>query len=149
MTLFDYTMRAFVPSLGFGTKWLKEQLDAAAVKVHLTDGCVEELANDAEGAAWRASSSANGEPMTYLERLRSELAARAEFVRRWTASDDKFDMTEESNQALVRIARKYALPRPWKVSEPVASEWRRPPLAWRWPTGGVASPVMPQAMPQT
>jgi hypothetical protein len=79
-----------------------------------------------------------------LTRFREEVAARAAFVRRWTASDDKFDMTEESNQALVRIARKYALPRPWKLSDPVASDWRRPPLAWRQPTGGAGIQAMPQ-----
>jgi len=144
MTLLDYTMRCFVPSLGFGPRWLKEQLDAAGVKVHLSDGCVEELANDAETAAWRAVSSSRGEAATYLERFREELAARAAFVRCWTASDDKFDMAEESHQALVRIARKYALPRPWKLTDPVASDWRRPPLAWRWPTSGVGAAAMPQ-----
>jgi hypothetical protein len=137
-------MRCFVPSLGIGPRWLKEQLDAAGVKVRLTDGCVEELANDAEMSAWRAVTSNRGEAATYLHRFREEIAARAAFVRRWTASDDKFDMTEESNQALVRIARKYALPRPWKLSDPVASDWRRPPLAWRWPTGGVDAQAMPQ-----
>ena len=144
MTLLDYTMRCFVPSLGIGPRWLKEQLDAAGVKVHLSEGCVEELANDAEIAAWRAVTSRRGEAATYLNRFREEVAARAAFVRQWTASDDKFDMTEESNQALVRIARKYALPRPWKLSDPVASDWRRPPLAWRWPTGGVGAQAMPQ-----
>jgi len=145
MTLLDYTMRCFVPSLGIGVRWLKEQLDNAGVRVHLSEGCVEELANDAEAAAWRAASSGRGAPTTYLTRFREEIAARAAFVRRWTASDDKFDMTEESNQALVRIARKYALPRPWKLTDPVASDWRRPPLAWRWPRGSVD----PSAMPQT
>jgi hypothetical protein len=144
MTLLDYTMRCFVPSLGIGPRWLKEQLDAAGVKVHLSEGCVEELANDAEMTAWRAVSTGRGESATYLNRFREELAARAAFVRQWTESDDKFDMAEESNQALVRIARKYALPRPWKLSEPVASDYRRPPLAWRWPTGGVGAQVMPQ-----
>jgi hypothetical protein len=144
MTLLDYTMRCFVPSLGIGPRWLKEQLEAAGVKVRLSEGCVEELANDAEHAAWGAVTTARGGATTYLYRFREELAARAAFIRRWTASDDKFDMTEESNQRLVRIARKYALPRPWKLSDPVASEWRRPPLAWRWPAGGVASEAMPQ-----
>ena len=144
MTLLDYTMRCFVPNLGMGPRWLKEQLDAAGVKVPLSEGCVEELANDAEAAAWRAVTSGRGKAATYLNRFREEIEARAAFVRQWTASDDKFDMTEESSQALVRIARKYALPRPWKLSDPVASDWRRPPLAWRWPTGGVGAQAMPQ-----
>lgn len=139
MKLLDYTVRMFVPNFGIGPRWLKDQLDAAGVKVPLSEGCVEELANDAEIAAWRLTTSAHGASMTYLRCLRSELARRAAFIRRWTASDEKFDMTEEMNAALVRIARKYALPRPWKLSEPVASEWRRPPLAWRWPTGGVTA----------
>jgi hypothetical protein len=144
MKLLDYTVRMFVPNLGIGARWLKEQLDAAGVKVRLSDGCVEELANDAEMAAWRLVTSPHSEPTTYLNSLRAQIARRAAFIRHWTDSDDKFDMTEETNQALVRIARKYALPRPWKLSDPVACEWRRPPLAWRWPTAGVTASAMPQ-----
>jgi hypothetical protein len=140
MKLLDYTVRMVVPNLGISTRWLKEQLDAAGVNVRLSDGCIEELANDAEIAAWRGATSARGEAVTYLSCLRAELTRRAAFIRRWTGSDDKFDMTEETNTTLVRIARKYALPRPWKLSEPVACEWRRPALTWRWPTGGVATP---------
>lgn len=144
MKLLDYTVRMLVPNLGIGARWLKEQLDTAGVKVRLSDGCVEELANDAEMAAWRLVSNPHREPTTYLNLLREQIAQRAAFIRRWTDSDDKFDLTEETVQALVRIARKYALPRPWKLSDPVASEWRRPPLAWRWPTAGVTTSAMPQ-----
>lgn len=144
MKLLDYTMRGLVPTLGIGARWMKEQLDAAGVKVRLSEGCVEELANDAEISAWRRAMAPTGGSSTYLACLRTELADRAAFIRRWTDSDDKFDMKEEMNQALVRIARKYALPRPWKLSDPVASEWRRPPLAWRWPTSDVSASAMPQ-----
>jgi hypothetical protein len=52
---------------------------------------------------------------------------------------------EETLQALVRIARKYALPRRWKLSEPVVVEYRRTrPSDWHW-TDDLDSDAVPQA----
>jgi hypothetical protein len=144
MKLIDYTLRLTVPGLGIDIRWLKELLEARQIKIRLTDSCVEELAEDAEIAAWRITRGSKSHSMTYLECLRDQLVMRADFVQTWTGSDDKIDEHEETNVRLVRIARKYALPRPWKLTEPVASEWHRPKLVWRWPAHAVSAQPMPQ-----
>jgi hypothetical protein len=70
-----------------------------------------------------------------LSELRQQLRAQATFVQRWTGTDDKIPADDANAQAFVRIARKYALPRPWKLSDPVAVESRRVrPQNWKWAT---------------
>jgi hypothetical protein len=78
--------------------------------------------------------------------LRRELAVRASFIQRWTGSDEKLSPQEaESLQSLVRIARKYALPRRWKLSEPVVTEYRRMvPSYLQW-TNDIESDAVPQS----
>jgi len=56
------------------------------------------------------------------------------WVRRWTATDEKVPADDPVAQAFVRIARKYALPRPWKLSDPVAVEVARLRPSWAWAT---------------
>jgi hypothetical protein len=145
MKLIDYTLRLTVPGLGIDIRWLKDLLEARRVKIRLTDSCVEELAEDAEIAAWRIIRGSKSQSLTYLECLREQLAIRADFVQTWTDSDDKINEHEETYGRLVRIARKYALPRPWKLTEPVASEWQRPKLTWRWPAHAMGAQPMAQA----
>jgi hypothetical protein len=78
MKLIDYTLRLTVPGLGIDIRWLKDLLEARRVKIRLTDSCVEELAEDAEIAAWRIIRGSKSQSLTYLECLREQLAlARA------------------------------------------------------------------------
>jgi hypothetical protein len=134
MKLLDSGIRVFTLAQGTGVRWLKEELSSLNVKTPLSEGCLEELVRDADSAAWQAVGAVNGATSSYLTELRQELRAQATLVQRWTGTDEK--MTDDtSSQAFVRIARKYALPRPWKLSDPVAVESRRlRPLNWKWAT---------------
>jgi hypothetical protein len=127
----DSIVRFGVLAQGAGLRWLRQELDAVHVSIPLTDGCLAELVRDADEAARRPGGS-NGQ--SYLERFRRELATRASFIERWTGSDEKLSQQHaESLQSLVRIARRYALPRRWKLSEPVVIEYRRKrPSYWQW-----------------
>ena len=133
MKLLDSTLRHLVP----GRRRLKEELHAAGVKVLVSAGCMEELVKDADAAAWRMTRTTNA---PYLTCLREQIALRARFVRTWTSTDEPIDAHDPALESLVRIARAYALPRPWKLSEPVVMEYRRPPnLQWQWASTGVAA----------
>ena len=140
---FDSIVRLIVLALGLGLRWLREELHAAEVNIRLTDGCLAELLREADGAVVRSSTNTE---RSYVERLRAELAARADFIQLWTGSDEKLSARdEESLQALVRIARKYALPRRWKLSEPVVVEYRRTrPSYLQW-TNDIESEAIAQS----
>ena len=133
MKLLETGIRVFTHAQGTAVRWLKEELAALNVKTPLSDGCLEEFARDADSAAWNVlAGSENG---SYLTELRQQVQEQARFVKLWTGTDDKIPADDQSAQAFVRIARKYALPRPWKLSEPVAVETRRVrPLNWKWAT---------------
>ena len=139
----DSIVRVFVLVLGIGLRWLRKELDARGVHIRLTDSCLTELVHDADKAVARSGTNTE---QTYVERLRKELAARAGFVQRWTGSDEKLSAKDaESLQSLVRIAHKYALPRRWKLSEPVVVEYRRMvPSYLQW-TNDLDSEGVPQA----
>jgi hypothetical protein len=139
----DTIVRLVVLALGTGIRWLREELNAVHVSIPLTDGCLSELVRDADDAVIRAGTN---KEQSYVERLRKELALRADFIQRWTGSDDKIALhDEETLQSLVRIARKYALPRRWKLSEPVVVEYRRTrPSDWQW-TADLDSDAVPQS----
>lgn len=123
MSWLESLRRSVVRALGSDMRWLRQELRARGIKVHLTDACLRELAEDADAAAKRScSTGAAG----YVSELRGQLAARAEFIRTWTMSDDDIDLQGLSRDHLVKVARKYALPRPWRLSEPVAHECARP-----------------------
>jgi hypothetical protein len=132
MKLVDSTIRYAIPVLGVAVRWLKEDLRERGVTVHLTEPCLRELVADAEAAAELkfAGQRADERAVSYVDRLRAELADRAEFVRAWTqagaASDDAIDTHARFAEPLVRIARKFALPRAWRLSEPVAAPSRHP-----------------------
>ena len=138
----DSIVRLVLLAQGTGLRWIREELDAAHVSIPLTDGCLSELVRDADEAVRRSGSD---NERSYVEQLRKELVVRASFIQRWTGSDENMTLQdEESLQALVRIARKYALPRRWKLSEPVVVEYRRTrPSYWQWTddidTGAVPS----------
>lgn len=139
MRLLDTGIRAFTHAQGTGVRWLKEELASLNVKTPLSEGSLEELAGAADSAAWAALDASEG--TSYLVELRQQLRSQATLVLRWTGTDEK--MSEEPRfQSFVRIARKYALPRPWKLSEPVAVESRRlRPPNWKWATAIEAQSV--------
>lgn len=133
MKLLETGIRVFTHAQGAGVRWLKEELAALNVKTPLSEGCLEEFAREADAAAWNALVGV--ENSSYLTELRHQLRQQATFVQRWTVTDDKIATDDVSAQAFVRIARKYALPRPWKLSDPVAVESRRlRPSNWKWAT---------------
>jgi hypothetical protein len=140
---FDSIVRWVLLTLGTGLRWLREELDAVHVSIPLTDSCLNEFVRDADEAARHAGTNKG---QSYVERLRQELALRAGFVQRWTGSDENLSLREEESlQALVRIARKYALPRRWKLSEPVVVEYRRMrPSYLQW-TDDIDTGAVPQA----
>jgi hypothetical protein len=115
MKLLDSAIDFFVPKLTSATRMLKEQLSAEGVSVRVSAGCLAEFARIASAAAARTRQA--DEP--YGACLHREIATPSRFIREWTSSDNKFDQTEWGE--FVSIARKYALPRPWTVSEAVAS----------------------------
>jgi hypothetical protein len=134
MKLLDSGIRVFTLAQGSGVRWLKEELAALNVKTPLSDGCQEELVRQADSAAWQGLDGASGSG-SYLAELRQQLKVQATLVQRWTCTDDKMPGNDARAEAFVRIARKYALPRPWKLSDPVAVESRRlRPSNWKWAT---------------
>ena len=123
MKTFDSMTRAFVLARGIPKRWLRDELGACGVSIPLTPGCIAELVREADQSV--RSDGATDE-RRYVERLRATLINQADFIRRWTASDDKLEESgEETLQGLVRIARQHALPRHRKVTEPVVKEYRR------------------------
>jgi hypothetical protein len=134
MTWLDSGIRAFLLAQGTAARWLREELHSLKVRIRLTDGCIEELAREADHAARRAIAArhgcqASGDDASYAELLRQQVIVQANWVHRWTATDEKVP-ADPVAQAFVRIARKYALPRPWKLSEPVAVEVARLRPSW-------------------
>ena len=138
MRLLDTGIRAFTHAQGTGVRWLKEELSSLNVKTPLSDGSLEELARAADSTAWAVLDASAG--ASYLVELRQQLREQATLVQRWTGTDEKMG-EQQSVQSFVRIARKYALPRPWKLSEPVAVESRRlRPVNWmKWATAEAQS----------
>ncbi len=139
MTWLDSGVRVLLLAQGTATRWLREELNARKIRIRLTDGCIEELAREADRTARRAVTS--GTEGTYAELLREQLGVQASWVRRWTDTDEKVPADDPVAQAFVRIARKYALPRPWRLSEPVAVEVARLRPTWSW-----AGDFRPQAL---
>jgi hypothetical protein len=134
MKLLDSGIRVFTLAQGSGVRWLKEELGALHVKTPLSDGCLDELVRHADSAAWQNVGTTSGSS-SYLTELRRQLHVQATLVQRWTGTDDKVPGEDALAQEFVRIARKYALPRPWKLSDPVAVESRRlRPSNWKWAT---------------
>jgi len=84
---------------------LREELSLRGVTVPMTDASVREFASE-PGAA--------------------------DFLEMWTLTDQS-PAADEHSRRFVQLARKYALPRPWKLSVPVASAARHPtPIYLNW-----------------
>jgi hypothetical protein len=133
MTWLNSGIRALLLAQGSATRWLREELDSLKIGILLTDGCIEELTRAADEAARQALYG--GGAASYVELLRAHLTVQANWVRRWTMTDEKTPGDDPVAQAFVRIARKYALPRPWKLSDPVAVEVARLQPSWAWAGG--------------
>src|SRR5437868_13047531 len=98
----DSIVRLLLPAQGTGLRWLREELDSANVRIRLTDGCLEELVRNADQAVIRSGTDSR---QSYVERFRKELVTRANFIQRWTGSDEKMTLQdEETLPELVRIA---------------------------------------------
>jgi hypothetical protein len=110
----DSLIGSFVPKLTNATRMLKEQLRADGVGVWVSAGCLAEFARIASLAAARTRQGDE----SYESCLRREIVTHSRFIREWTSSDEKFDPTRGE---LISIARRFALPRAWRVSEAVAS----------------------------
>ncbi|MHB8812841.1 MAG: hypothetical protein ACYDAE_06195 [Steroidobacteraceae bacterium] len=130
MSWLNSGIRVLLLAQGTAARWLREELSSLKVRIRLTDGCIEELGREADQAARRAVAGGSG--VSYAELLREHLIVEANWVRRWTTTDEKVPDDDPVAQAFVRIARKYALPRPWKLSDPVAVEVTRLRPAWHW-----------------
>ena len=126
----DTVIREFILVWGIGMRWLGEDLQALRVRVPLCSICLKELLHDADAAVCSVLQTRESGATTYAEELRSQLAMRSQFIYAWTTSGDVIS-ADAASQALVKIARKYALPRPWKVSEPSVVEYDRvAPATW-------------------
>ena len=130
MTWLNSGIRVLLLAQGTAARWLREELQFLKVRIRLTEGCIEELARQADRAARRAAAA--GERASYSQLLREQVVVQANWVRQWTATDETISGGDPVAQAFVRIARKYALPRPWKLSEPIAVEVERLRPAWTW-----------------
>lgn len=130
MTWLDSGIRVLLLAQGTAARWLREELALLKIRIPLTDGCIEELAREADHAARRAVIA--GKEGSYSELLREQIGVQASWVRRWTDTDEKVSADDPDAQAFVRIARKYALPRPWRLSEPVAVAVVGPRPSWSW-----------------
>lgn len=97
------------PSGGAAERGLRRVLKAKGVSVLLSSGCIHAFATEARAEAIRAPSA---------QGLSDQIEVQASFIERWTASDQVFEglLTAES----VRIARRYALPRGWRLPDSVA-----------------------------
>lgn len=133
MTWLNSGIRALLLAQGSATRWLREELDSLKIGILLTDGCIEELAREADRAARHALCASGA--ASYVELLRAHLTVQANWVRRWTTTDEKTPGDDPVAQEFVRIARKYALPRPWKLSDPIAVEVARLRPSWAWAAG--------------
>jgi hypothetical protein len=131
MNPIDSSTRMLVMARGKALEWLREELRTLEVRIPLTEGCLRELVKEADRTAIQTAGAST---QSYVERLRQQLSRCAQFVQRWTGSDDRIGAhTEEGLQSLVRIARSYSLPRPWKLSDPIVVEYRRMvPSYWKW-----------------
>jgi hypothetical protein len=110
----DSLIGSFVPKLTNAKRMLKEQLRADGVGVWVSAGCLAEFARIASLAAARTRQGDE----SYESCLRREIVTHSRFIREWTSSDEKFDPTRGE---LISIARRFALPRAWRVTEAVAS----------------------------
>jgi hypothetical protein len=123
MNILNFAIDKVMPKVINATRMLKEQLEEERIRVRISEGCLAELAQVASRAAVQASDKADS---PYSVRLQRELQLVCHFIRQWTDSDESFD-PEQFNE-LVSIARKFALPRPWKLNPTISLVRTVPPV---------------------
>jgi hypothetical protein len=127
MRLIDSLKRLALLESGSAVEWLRDELRMRGVSVPITEACLRAFLNDADAAARQVSGRA------YESALKQQIAVRAEFLKTWTGSDEPMDAGDVARGQLIAIARQYALPRPWKLSEPVVVRSpRRIPHYFHW-----------------
>jgi hypothetical protein len=127
MRLIDSMKRFALLETGSAVKWLRDELRMRGVSVPMTEACLRAVVNNADAAARQVSGSA------YESALKQQIAARAEFLKAWTGSDELMDAGDVARGQLIAIARQYALPRLWKLTEPVVVRSpRRIPHYFHW-----------------
>jgi hypothetical protein len=127
MRLIDSLRRLVLLETGSAVEWLRDELRVRGVSVPMTEACLRAFVNDADAAARQVSVSA------YESALKQQIAVRAEFLKTWTGSDEPMNAGDVARGQLIAIARQYALPRPWKLSEPVVvRSSRRMPHYFHW-----------------
>jgi hypothetical protein len=127
MRLIDSLKRLAVLETGSAVEWLRDELRMRGVSVPMTEACLRAFVNDADAATRQGSGE------SYESALKQQIAARAEFLKVWTGSDEAVDASDVARGPLVAIARQYALPRLWKLSEPVVVRTsRRIPHYFHW-----------------
>jgi len=125
MSLIDFARWYGMPAVASATRWAREELRSRGVRVLLTDTCLRAFVADAEATA-KQRLAEPGASLPHAACLREEIAARAEFLRRWTTTDDPLDADDPTTARLMHLARAHALPRAWRLSEPVASAAKHP-----------------------
>jgi hypothetical protein len=127
MRLIDSLKRLVLLETSSAVDWLRDELRMRDVSVPMTETCLRAFVNDADASARQASGH------SYESALKQQIAARAEFLQVWMGSDEAIDANDVARRQLVAIARQYALPRPWKLSESqVVRSPRRIPHYFRW-----------------
>jgi hypothetical protein len=131
MKTFDAITRAFVLAQGSGKRWLRRELEAREVSIPVTAACLTDLVRAADTLVRQQGAE---DQRGYVERLRAVFSTQADFIHRWTATDEKPEWHgDEILQGLVRISREHALPRRWKLTEPVVKEYQRKrPSYFQW-----------------
>jgi hypothetical protein len=119
MQLTDSLPRLLFPTRRRGVQWLRERLQALRVTAPLSTGCLRAFVASADKAAVIERTS----EQTYATSLRQQLDAQAQFVHLWTTSDEQLARPEWSEW--IEIAKKYLLPRSWKIPQTTVTETRR------------------------
>jgi hypothetical protein len=123
----DSLKRFVLLETGSAVQWLRDELRTRGINVPMTEASLRAFVNHADIAARQVSGRA------YESTLKQQIAARAEFLKDWTGSDEPMDSADVARGQLIAIARQYALPRPWKLSEPVVVRTpRRIPHYFHW-----------------
>ncbi|HVW67952.1 MAG TPA: hypothetical protein VHB68_03210 [Steroidobacteraceae bacterium] len=117
--MIDLLPRFLFPARRRGLLWLKEKVHELHITTPLAPGCLKEFVASAVKAA--PTQRSKGE--SYAASLRKQINARAQFILLWTTTDDA--LTDPQWSEWVDIARRYLLPRSWKIPETTATEQRR------------------------
>lgn len=117
--MIDLLPRFLFPTRRRGLLWLKDKVHELRITTPLAPGCLREFVESAAKAA--TAQRSKGE--RYAASLRRQIDVRAQFLLLWTTTDDA--LTDPQWNEFVDIARRYLLPRSWKIPETTATAPRR------------------------